>query len=128
MKKVFTANWIKSVQPRKQRKYRYNAPLHLKSKFLNVHLDKTLKSKYGIRSIRVRKGDTVKISKGNYRGKSGKVDKVSLKYLKIYVQGIEQMKKDGSKSLVAIEPTNTIITNLDLSDKKRSKKLKVKND
>lgn len=128
MKNAFVSSWNKSSQTRKQRKYRHNAPLHVKSKFLSVHLESSLKKKYNIRNIRVRKGDTVKILRGTYKGKSGKVDRVSLKYSKIFVHGIEQMKTDGSKSLVEIEPSNVMITDLDLSDKKRSLKFKVKND
>lgn len=123
MKKAYSTSWVSSQQTRKQRKYRYNAPLHVRSKFLHVHLDASLRKKYGKRSLRIRKGDSVKILRGQYKGKIGKVDRVSVAYSKVYIQGIDKVKKDGSKSFVPIEPSNIMITELDLSDKKRAGKV-----
>ena len=56
MKKLYSRKWKASTQPRKQRKYRYNAPLHTKGKFLGSHLVKALKEKYSVRTLRVRVG------------------------------------------------------------------------
>ena len=42
MKKKFSNAWIGSKQPRKQRKYRHNAPLNVRNKFLSSHLSKEL--------------------------------------------------------------------------------------
>ena len=42
MKKIFSKHWKSSKQPRKQRKYRAKAPLHIKRKLLNVNLSKEL--------------------------------------------------------------------------------------
>ena len=50
MKRGWSSNWISSRQPRKQRKYRYNALLHIKSTFHNVHLSHSLREKYKIKS------------------------------------------------------------------------------
>jgi len=79
-----------------------------------------------VRSIRVRKGDTVKVVRGQNKGKTATVERVSPQYGKVYLGGIENVRKDGTKSLVAFQPSNVIITDLDLSDKKRAAKLKVK--
>lgn len=128
MKTSFVKSWVSSIQTRKQRKYRHNAPLHVKSKFLNVHLDAALRKKYGKRSLRVRKGDTVKVVRGQYKGKTGVVDRVDSQYTKVYVASIEQFKKDGSKSKVPLQPSNLMITDIVTSDKKRMEKLKVKNE
>src|SRR3989338_176397 len=46
MKNKFSTKWKESKQPRKQRKYRANAPLHLRKKFVNVNLSKELRKKY----------------------------------------------------------------------------------
>jgi len=56
MKKKFSNSWKASKQVRKQRKFRYNAPLHIKHKFLSAHLSKELMKKYGTRNIPVKKG------------------------------------------------------------------------
>ena len=42
MKSVFSKTWVRSKQPRKQRKYVANAPLHIKGKMVRAHLSKDL--------------------------------------------------------------------------------------
>ncbi|MEE9525247.1 MAG: 50S ribosomal protein L24 [Candidatus Woesearchaeota archaeon] len=124
--KRFSKEWIKSKAPRKQRKYRYNAPLHIRNKFMSVHLSKELKEKHKKRNITVRKGDTVKILRGQFKGKTGKIDRVNLKSTKVYIQGIESTKKDGTKTFYPFNPSNLMIIELNLSDKKRAKSLERK--
>lgn len=119
MEKEFSTNWKASKQPRKQRKYRHNAPLHIKRKFFGSHLSKELRQKHGIRSISVRKGDKVKVMRGSFRGKTGNVERLNSKNIKAYITGIERIKKDGSKVLLPIHPSNLMIIELNLDDKKR---------
>ena len=126
MKQIFSKLWKSSKQPRKQRKYRYNAPLHLKRKFISVNLSKELREKYGKRNVKVRSEDTVKIMSGQFKKKTGKVTKVDMKKLKIYVEGAENIKRDGSKVLYPIDPSNLMITNLTLTDVRRKKSLERK--
>jgi len=54
MKQIFSTKWKASKQVRKQRKYIFNLPLHLQNKLMSSHLEKTLRTKYGRRSIAVR--------------------------------------------------------------------------
>jgi large subunit ribosomal protein L24 len=122
MKKSFVKSWVRSVQPRKQRKYRYNVPLHTLGSFISVNLSKDLRGKYNVRSVRLRKNDKVKVLRGQHKGKSGKVDRVSLKYSLVYISGIELLRKDGTKNLIPLQPSNLQIIELDNSDKKRFKK------
>ncbi|MAG50165.1 50S ribosomal protein L24 [archaeon] len=126
MKIKFSKFWKSSKQPRKQRKYRHNAPLHIKHKFLSVHLSKELQKKYGKRNIPIRKEDKVKILRGQFKTKTGKVVKVLLKKTKLQIEGIENIRKDGTKSYYPIHPSNVIIQELDLGDKRRKKSLERK--
>ena len=121
MKKKFSSSWIKSKQPRKQRKYRYNAPLHIKQKFVSAHLSKELRKKYSKRNMNLRKGDSVKVARGQFKNKTGKVDEVSVKKTSVYVNGIEIVKKDGTKARYPIHPSNLIITEMSMDDKMRGK-------
>ena len=82
MKKKFSTSWKASSQPQKQRKFRANAPLHLRKKFVSVNLSKELRKKAGKRNIPVRKEDKVKILRGKFKGKVGKVLEVKLKISK----------------------------------------------
>lgn len=115
--------WKASSQRRKQRKYAFKAPMHIKHKFLGSHLAEDLKKEWNIRNVPVRKGDTVKVLRGDNKGKSGKVTKVSLAKTRVFVEGVEVARADGSKALYPIHPSNLMITKLDLSDAKRKEKL-----
>ncbi|MBU0461754.1 MAG: 50S ribosomal protein L24 [Nanoarchaeota archaeon] len=122
MRKAFSRSWLSSKQPRKQRKYRYNAPLHIRHKFLGSHLSKELRQKHDLRSIEIIQGDKIKVMRGQFRKKEGKVERVDMKKSKVYVTGIETIKKDGSKSLYPLTPSNLMLLELNLDDKKRLKK------
>jgi len=121
--KEWSKDWISSKNPAKQRKYRYKAPLHIQQKFMGVHLSPELRKKYGRRNITVRTGDSVIVLTGQFKKKTGKISEVKLKRGKVFVEGIEHVKKDGSKALYALNPTNLMITELILDDKMRKKKL-----
>ena len=121
MKNKFSKHWVSSKQPRKQRKYIANAPLHIKHKFLASHLSKDLIKKYKKRAIPVRKGDTVKIVRGKFKKKAGKIEKVLTKKTRVYIENIQNTKRDGSKTYIPIHPSNLIITELNLEDKERQK-------
>ena len=121
MKKEFSKSWKSSKQPRKQRKYRRNAPLHIKQKFMRSHLSKELRKKHGKRSFGLKKGDRVKIARGQFKKKEGKVESIDLKRERVYISGIEISKKDGTKATFPIHPSNLIITELSLDDKMRQK-------
>jgi large subunit ribosomal protein L24 len=120
MKAKFSKTWIASKQARKQRKYRVNAPLHIKHKMLAANLSKELRKKYGKRSMKTRTDDKVKIMSGEFKKKEGKILKIDLKRLKVYIEGIQRTKKDGSKINVPIDPSNLQIVEIK-EDKKRFK-------
>ncbi|MEW6063190.1 MAG: 50S ribosomal protein L24 [Nanoarchaeota archaeon] len=127
MKKGFSRHWKSSKQPRKQRKYKHNAPLHVLHKLMSSHLSKELIKKYGKRSIVIRRGDKVKIVRGQFKKKTGKVEKVDLKKQRVYIEGVQVVSKKGNKSFYPIHPSNLIILELNLSDKLRKAKLEKKN-
>ena len=122
----FSNSWKSSKNPGKQRKYRFNAPLHKKRKFLSARLSKDLTKKHNTRNIPLRKGDRVKIVRGNYKGTLGKIDRINLKRERIFVEGTERTKRDGTKSLYPIHPSNVIIYDLVLDDKMRKQMLERK--
>lgn len=123
MKSSFSTTWKSSIQPRKQRKFRANAPLHIRQKLMGTHLSPELRKVYKTRSIPVKKEDTVKIQRGQHKGKTGKVHSVSLKKLAAYIDGVGPSRKDGTKALVPIKVSNLMITELNNEDKKRLKRI-----
>lgn len=119
VKKLFSKTWNRSIQPRKQRKYRYNAPLHIKQRMLHVHLSPELRKKHNQRNALVKTGDKVKVLKGKFKNKEGKVERVDLKRGKIFVTGVELVKKDGTKVILGLNHSNIMITVLDLDSRKK---------
>lgn len=125
--KEFSKKWKASKNPSKKRKFLAKAPIHIKRKLLSVNLSKDLRKKHETRNVVIRKGDKVKIMRGKYKGTSGKVIKVQTKKLKIYIEGIQATKIDGSKVDVPMRASNLQIVELNLEDKKRMKTETTKN-
>lgn len=114
---------IRSTKKRKQRKYLYNAPLHRKKKFISGHLSEELRDKYGRRRFPLRKGDTVKVLRGELKGHVGKISEVHTKKLRVSIEKANITKADGKASPKLIHPSNLQIIKLDTSDPKRREKL-----
>ena len=113
-------------KPSKQRKRLYTAPLHVRSKILSAPLSPDLREKYGFRSLPIRVGDKVQILRGDHKGFEGKVLKVDRKKYRISVEGITREKVDGTTINVPIHPSKVMITELNLDDKWRRKKIERK--
>jgi large subunit ribosomal protein L24 len=126
MKAKFSNSWNSSKQPRKQRKYVYNAPLHIKGKFVSSHVSPELRKKYVIRSFRLRTGDKVKVMRGQYKGKEEKVIEVNLKKQTIYLEKITITRVDGNTARIPFKPSNLMIVEFNMSDKKRKTKIESK--
>jgi len=105
--------------PRKQRKRLYNAPAHLRHKFMAAPLSPELISSKGAKSLPVRKGDTVRIMRGDHTGFEGKVSRVDLKRYRIFLEGLTREKVDGTNIFVSVHPSKVMIKNLKLDDKWR---------
>jgi len=127
MKRQFSTHWISSSQVRKQRKFRFNAPLHIKHKFLSANLSQALKEKYDKRALPLRKGDEVLVMRGNFKKRKAKISSVDLKNSKAALEGIQRSKKDGTKVNVFFSPSKLQIQTLSLEDKERLSALNRKN-
>jgi large subunit ribosomal protein L24 len=111
---------IKSVKnPRKQRKRLFNAPAHIRHKLMAAPLSKELAAQRGAKTLPVRKGDTVRILRGDNKGFEGKVSRVDLKAYRIYLEGLTREKVDGTNIFLPIHPSKVQIRNLNLDDKWR---------
>ena len=132
LSKRFSRSWKSSSKPKKQKKYRMNSPLHVKQGIVHSHLSKELRKKYKLRSIGVKKGDKVKIMRGQFKKRTGNVEEVDIKNIRVFVAGIEMQRKEGSKSFYPLHPSNLQIIELAADDKRRinpqNKQEKTKND
>lgn len=112
-----------SRQPRKQRKAMYDAPHHVNRKAMASHLSEELLLKYNRRSITVIKGDEVKVLRGDFAGKTGKIIGIDPPARRVTVDGVINKKADGTEVARAIHPSNLLIVKLNLEDNRRREKL-----
>jgi large subunit ribosomal protein L24 len=108
-----------SRQPRKQRRALYNAPLHARHRLLTARLSEDLQRQYGVKRLPVRKGDTVLILRGDFKGVRGKVMEVDLRKMRIHVENATMKKPGGETVYYPIHPSKIMIVELDTSDKRR---------
>ena len=113
---------LQSFKPQKQRKFRFQAPMHVLRKNVSAHLAKDLRQKYKKRAIELRTGDIVKVMTGNHKGKTGKV--TELDYLRglAFIEKVTLKKSDGSDAQVPLHASNLMITALETKDKRRIQK------
>lgn len=116
----------KSKKPRKQRKFLYQAPLHLRKRMMAATLSEELRQRYKRRNLPLRRGDEVEVLRGKFKGKKGKVIRVDLKHYRVYIEGITRKKTSGTETLVPFHPSKLRITALDLSDPWRQRILQRK--
>src|SRR4030067_3268404 len=105
--------------PGKQRKLLFNAPAHLRHKLMAAPLSKELVASRGAKTLPVRKGDTVRIQRGDHKGFEGKVTRIDLKRYRIFIEGLTREKVDGTNIFVSVHPSKVTIKNLKLDDKWR---------
>lgn len=108
----------KSSKARVQRKLQANAPAHKKSKMMSARLSDDLREKYGTRSVRVCKGDTVVVLRGNedFRGIEGKVLDVYTKTGRVSIEGITIEQADGVATERPIHASNLVVVKLNEED------------
>ena len=122
---VRCASMTKSTRAGKQRKARAEAPLHKKKRMVSAHLSSALMSEYNVRSVPVKKGDTVRVMRGSkdFKVAEAKVASVDLKSCKIIIENITIPKADATQKPKPVDPSDVVITKLDLSDPWRKEKL-----
>ena len=112
---------MKTTKPTKQRKRLYQAPVTERYRRFSAPLSSKLKESHGTNSVPVRKGDTVMIMRGDRKGSEGKVTQINRKNYRIFIEGADREKVDGTKISVPIHPSKVMITRLNLDDKWRKK-------
>jgi large subunit ribosomal protein L24 len=104
----------------------YQATFQTRSKQLGSALSKDLHKKYGKRSVRVVKGDSITILRGEFKGVDGKVSKVDIPKNSVAIDGVKKEKTKGDKFDVYIHTSNLVVTSLNTEDKWRIRNLEGK--
>ena len=109
-----------SKSPRKQRRRVNNAALHERKNLLKCRLDEFLQEEYGLRSLVLKKGDLVRIMRGQFRDTEGTVTSVSYKKGLVYLDNTTITKADGKEATIPIHPSNLLLVKLELDDERKT--------
>ena len=105
---------------RAQRKLQLGAPSSIKRRLMSCHLSKTLRAEHKLRALPIKRGDEVKILKGKFKGRGGKVVQVYRRRNVIHVDKIQREKQNGQTVFCPIRPSYCVIEKL-LNNKDRKK-------
>jgi len=94
---------------------------HKREKLLGANLSENLRKQHNKRSMRVIKGDTVRILRGEYVGVEGKVEKVNTERSTLSIEGVQREKIRGGKVKVQIPASNVQIISVNTDDDYRMK-------
>lgn len=92
---------------------------------MSCALQKDLKSKFSVNSIPIKRDDEVKIMRGSFKGREGKVLSVYRRRWCIYIDKIVKDKVNGQQVQIPIDPSNCVITKIKM-DKDRKELLERK--
>ena len=98
-------------------------PKHQRDKMVVAVLEDSLREQYKRKNIRVVKGDSVRVMRGEYKGVEGKVEKVNTEHATFHIEGIQREKIRGGQVKVPIPSSNVMVISLNLDDNYRSRKL-----
>src|SRR3712207_8503181 len=68
-------------------------PKHRRDKMVGAVMEDSLRKQYGRKNIRVIKGDSVRVMRGEYKGVEGKVEKVNTEQATFHIEGIQRDRK-----------------------------------
>ncbi|TKA58044.1 hypothetical protein B0A53_00446 [Rhodotorula sp. CCFEE 5036] len=109
---------VVSISSRKAHKAHFAAPSSVRRVIMSAPLSKELRAEHGTRSIPIRKDDEVKIVRGTYKGREGRVTTCQRKNFRIFVEGVSRDKGNGATVPIGVNASNVVITKLKL-DKDR---------
>src|SRR5580692_5752534 len=115
----------RSIQPRRQRKALYDAHSAERRRRMSVALSRELRQRYGRRQVPVRKGDTVRILSGSFRGREERVAKVVRRDYTVTLDNVTGKTGDQKLKPLPIRLAHLLLVRLNLSDPWRRRILKV---
>lgn len=88
-----------SSSRRKCRKAHFSAPSHVRRVIMSSPLCKALRSEYDVKSLPIRQGDEVIVTRGSQKGREGKVVQVYRRRWVIYIERIQRSKANGKHNI-----------------------------
>ena len=105
--------------PGKQRLALYESDWQARHIRMSAHVAKALRPTTKVRSLPLRLGDSVKVMRGDYKGKAAEIAEVDYTHNRVFLKGITRKKVDGKEAFISFRPSNLLITQLEGKDKRR---------
>jgi large subunit ribosomal protein L24 len=94
--------------------------MHERKNLLKCRLDEFLQEEHGLRSLVIKKGDLVRIMRGQFRDTESKVTSVSYKKGVVYLDNTTITKADGKETAVPIHPSNLMLVKLEMDEERQT--------
>ena len=95
---------------------------------MKAPLDKAKYGGPGVKRITIRHGDTVRVVRGSRPGHEGKISVVDPKKRRIGIEKALISKADNKEVSLWFDPSNLVVTKIDLSDVVRKERFKSLSD
>merc|ERR1711904_316584 len=110
-----------SSSRKKNRKTHYGASSSERRKTMKSPLIMELKTKFGVNAVQVHKNDTVRVVRGIFKGRTGKITAVLGNRRVVNIEGVKIEKTNGQTIAFGINPSKCIIIGLDMNERRKLK-------
>ena len=114
--------------PRRQRRSLYLAGPFERRRRMSVPLSRELRRRFHRRSVPVRKGDTVRVLAGSFKGREERVARINRRSYSVTLDNVTLKTADEKLKPLDLRTGRLVITRLNLSDAWRRRALKVRDE
>jgi len=114
--------------PRRQRKALYTADSFERRRRMAVLLSRELRGRFHRRSVPVRKGDTVRVLGGSFKGREERVARIDRRDYSVPLDNVTLKTADEKLKPLPLRPGHLVITRLNLSDPWRRRSLRIRDE
>jgi len=114
--------------PRRQRRAVYNADTFERRLRMTVPLSRELRSRFHIRSVPLRKGDTVRVMKGSFVGREERVAKMDRRSYTVTLDNVTLKSGEEKLKPLPVRTNHLLIVRLNLADAWRRRSLQVREE
>lgn len=114
--------------PRRQRRALYTATTFERRRRMTVQLSRELRRRFHRRSVALRKGDTVRVLSGSYKGREERVAKIDRRGYAVSLDNVTLKAADEKMKPLGLRPGHLVITRLNLSDSWRRRALRIRDE
>jgi len=114
--------------PRRQRRALYQANSSERRRRMTVPLSRELRRRFRRRSVPVRKGDTVRVLSGSFRGREERVARITRRDYSVTLDNVTLKTAEEKLKPLALRTSHLVITRLNLADPWRRRSLRLREE